>query len=74
MAERYLSFGLIVGVVVWLGVIAVTPGPQETAAKEQQAVDCAVICMDTQPITWQAAPPAPIPAATLRDWPDQRPI
>ena len=77
MAARYLSLSLVVGAIIWLGIVMFTPGPIETARNEA-AQACSVICLDTQPITWQPLPPEPIPApAILPDaykWPDARPI
>ena len=76
MAERYLNYGLVAGVVIWLGIVMFTPGPVETA-KAAPAPMCSVICMDTQPITWPAYPPAPArpkPDKANPDWPDQQPI
>jgi hypothetical protein len=79
MAERYLNLGLVVGVVIWLGIVMFTPGPVETA-KAAPAPPCSVICMDTQPITWPVYPPAQPgldrqkPDRPNSDWPDQQPI
>jgi hypothetical protein len=74
MAERYLSAGLVAGVIVWLGVLVLAPNPREAAAQEAK-VDCAVICMDTQPITLPVYPPATDPiGVNPRSWPDQTPI
>jgi hypothetical protein len=73
MAERYLDTGLAVGVIIWLGVLAFAPNPSETAAQEA-AVDCAVICMETQPISQRVYPPEPIGVTPRRPWPDQTPI
>jgi hypothetical protein len=74
---RYLSLSLVAGVVIWLGIVIFTPGPIETAKKES-AQSCSVICLDTQPITWQPPPPTPIPAPAIQpdahDWPDAEPI
>jgi hypothetical protein len=76
MAARYLSLGLVFGVVVWLGIVMFTPGPIEAAKNAAQP--CSVICMDTQPITWQPAPPEPVPAPAIMPdayrWPDAGPI
>jgi hypothetical protein len=79
MAARYLSLGLIVGVIVWLGIVMFTPGPIETA-KNAPAQPCSVICMDTQPITlgpFDVAIPdvaEPVIQPDAHDWPDARPI
>ncbi|HEV7694511.1 MAG TPA: hypothetical protein VGO52_26985 [Hyphomonadaceae bacterium] len=49
MAARYLGLSLVCGVVIWLGVVMFTPGPIEAAKNAPQP--CAMICLDTQPIT-----------------------
>ena len=61
MVQRYLTFALVAGVVIWLGVLVAAPSPIKSAERDAAAVDCAVICLNTQPITWQPAPPEPIP-------------
>ena len=79
MAARYLGLSLVCGVVIWLGIVIVMPGPIETA-KNAPPQPCSVICMDTQPITLgpfdgaipDLAEPAIRPDA--HDWPDARPI
>ena len=79
MAARYLSISLVCGVAIWLVVVMFTPGPVEII-KNEPPQPCSVICVDTQPITWQpfdgAIPDVAEPAIQpdAHDWPDARPI